>query len=149
MTGDETAIEVLRMTAEIRSGHTSIVTSAVVVAVTALLTFAALLTLLLGGGVITTKVTVLLILSIVFGLMNIVFIGFGWKRLNNALKSNNKEQPIISGTVIKTLPEADISTLPPAPVSFSVTDGTTKTLNFPEKTPVPENRHRKTTNDLN
>jgi hypothetical protein len=88
-------------------------------------------------------------LSVVLGLLNVLFIGFGWKRLNNALKSNKTEQPIISGTVRQTLTDNDISALPPAPGSFSVTDGTTKTLNFPEKTPVLENLHKKTTNDLN
>ncbi len=149
MTGDETAIEILRMTAEIRSAHTSIVTSAIVVAITALVTLAALLALLPGGSAVTAKVVVLLIWSIAFGLLNLVFIGFGWKRMNNALKSNVNEKPVISGTSQKTLNENDFSALSPAPASFSVTDATTKTLNFPEKTPVLDDRERKTTNDLN
>ncbi len=149
MTGDETAIEVLRMTAEIRSGHTSVVASAVVVAMTALMTLGALLLLLTGGAAITPAITWMLALSVAFGLLNVVFIGFGWKRLNNALKSTKPAPPVTSGAARQTLTNPDISALPPAPASFSVTDGTTKSLHFPEKTPVLENREKTTTTDLN
>ncbi len=155
MTGDETAIEVLRMTAEIRSGHTSVVTGAIIMAVTSLMTLAALLLLVINGGLMVKGVSLLLILSVVLGLINVVFISFGWKRLNNSLKSNNKEERIIKEHQIilegnpQTLADADISALPPAPASFSIAEETTRSLNSPEKTPVLVNRQKTTTNDLN
>jgi ribosomal protein L40E len=147
MTGDETAIEVLRMTAEIRSGHTSVVSSAVVGTIITLVTLGILILLATGASAVSVKW--LLLLSVVFGLINVALIGFGWKRLNNALKSDKPPQPVISGSGTQSLNARDASALPPAPASFSVTDGTTRSLNYPEKTPVLENRETKTTSDLN
>ena len=135
MTGDETALEVLRMTAEIRSGHTSVVTSAVIAAATALVTLATLL-ILTGSGVIDKGVFWLLVLSLVFSALNVLAVGFGWKRLNNAIKPNNIEQKIIPGKTMQTLSDAEISALPPQPASFSVTERTTGLLNPNEETPA-------------
>ena len=148
MTGDETAIEVLRMTAEIRSGHTSIVASAIVMTITALLTLIALV-IMLSSGTIDKGVYLLLIISVGFSLINIAFIGFGWKRLNNALKSNGKEQKIILGKSPQTLTDDGVFALPPASHSFSVTEGTTEILDAPKKIPVLVNRDKNTTNNLN
>lgn len=140
MTGDETALEVLRMTAEIRSGHTSVVSSAIIAAATAIITLVILL-ILTGNGAISKGVFSLLLLSLAFSMLNVFIIGFGWKRLNNALKSNNKEQKIIPGKTVQTLPGAEISALPPQPASFSsVTEGTTELFNQGEETSAFINR---------
>ncbi len=133
MTGDETALEVLRMTAEIRSGHTSVVTGAVIALATALVTLAVLITLA-GSGAIDKGVFSLLLLSLALSALNILAVGFGWKRLNNAIKSNDKEQKIIFGKTAQTLPDAEIYALPPQSTSLSVTDETTELLNPNEKT---------------
>ncbi len=134
MTGDETALEVLRMTAEIRSGHTSVVTSAIISAATAIITLAALL-ILSSSGLIVKGALAILLLSVAFSLLNVAIIGFGWKRLNNALKSSAKEQKIINGkTSAQTLPGAETSALPPRPVSFSVAERTTELLDRNEET---------------
>lgn len=132
MTGDETAVEVLRMTAEIRSGHTSVVTSAIISAVSAIVTLIALFVLALGKPI--AGALPLLIASVVLCLLNVLVIGFGWKRLNNALKSNNKEQKTIPGKTAQTLPRAETSALPPQPATFSVTENTTELLNSDEET---------------
>lgn len=145
MTGDETALEVLRMTAEIRSGHTSVVTGAVIAAATALVTLFALITLR-GSGAIGKDIFLLLILSLAFSVLNVLVIGFGWKRLNNAIKSNNKEQKVITGKNTQTLPDIEISALPPQPASFSVTEGTTELLNRNEETPAFVNRSENSKN---
>jgi len=134
MTGDETALEVLRMTAEIRSGHTSVVSSSIISAVSAVVTLVALLVLALGkpfAGALP-----LLIASIVLCLINVLVIGFGWRRLNNALKSNNIESKILPGkSARQTLPGTDISALPPQPISFSsVTENTTELFDENEET---------------
>ena len=139
MTGDETALEVLRMTAEIRSGHTSVVTSAVIAAATAFVTLVALL-MLAGIGAGNKGVFILLAMSVAFSILNVLIIGFGWKRLNNALKSNDKAQKIIHGKATPTLPGVETSALPPRPVSFSVTDATTELLNHNEENPAFVNR---------
>ncbi|MDQ3712107.1 MAG: zinc ribbon domain-containing protein [Acidobacteriota bacterium] len=145
MTGDETALEVLRMTAEIRSGHTSVVTSAVIAAANALVTLGALL-ILTGSGAIDKKVFSLLLWSLALSVLGVLVIGFGWKRLNNAIKSNNKEQKVITGKTTPTLPDVETSALPPQPVSFSVTEETTELLNQNEETPAFVNRsHNKKT----
>jgi len=145
MTGDETALEVLRMTAEIRSGHTSVVTSAVIAAANALVTLGALL-ILTGSGAIDKGVFSLLLWSLALSVLGVLVIGFGWKRLNNAIKSNNKEQKVITGKITPTLPDVETSALPPQPVSFSVTEETTELLNQNEETPAFVNRsHNKKT----
>jgi ribosomal protein L40E len=123
MTGDETAIEILRMTAEIRSGYTSVVSSTIFVGITAILTLIALILLFTQGGKGTLP---LLVISTIFGFLNIIFLGFGWNRMRNALKSKTKEEKSFYRHTIPTLPEAETSTLPPAPASFSVTDRTTE-----------------------
>lgn len=148
MTGDETAIEVLRMTAEIRSGHTSVVTSSIGVGVMTLLTLVALI-LLTSSGVLVPKAVTLLMFSIAIGLINIAIIGFGWKRMNNALKSAQKETPAMADIAPQALEIREVAALKSAPAEFSVTDATTRTLNHPEKVPVINDRQRNTTNELN
>ena len=128
MTGDETALEVLRMTAEIRSGHTSVVTSAFTSAAAAIVTIIAL-GALLANGVIIKPVILFLSLSIVFSLLNVLIIGFGWHRLNNAIKSKNKEEKIMPGETARNFPTRETPALTPQPASFSVTDNTTELLN--------------------
>lgn len=135
MTGDETALEVLRMTAEIRSGHTSVVTSAVIAAATAVVTIVALLALTRFGA-IDKGVFILLLVSIVFSALNVLVIGFGWNRLNNAIKSKNKEQKTISGRAAQTFPDAETFALPPRPASFSVTENTTELFDQNQEAPV-------------
>ncbi len=128
MTGDETSIEVLRMTAEIRSGHTSVVTSAFTSAAAALVAIIALVSLLANGAVVK-PVLLFLSLSIVFSLLNVLIIGFGWNRLNNAIKSKNKEQKIMPGETAQSFSRAETPALQPQPASFSVIENTTELLN--------------------
>ena len=146
MTGDETAIEVLRMTAEIRSGHTSVVTSSIVVATTLITTIIALIVLLLER---TAGVFPLLIVSIILGFLNLFVIGFGWKRLNNALRAKNNEPKSLPHiTNSRTFSDNVTSALPSAPASFSVTDGTTELFDKNEKEFEFVRRDKVVTNDL-
>jgi hypothetical protein len=147
LTGDETAIEVLRMTAEIRSGHTSVVTSSIVVGITTLLTLIALILFNYGGS--AKGISLFLIASIMLSLLNIFVIGFGWKRLNNALRAKTVEPKIIHQTTSnKTLSGSETSALPPAPASFSVTDNTTDLLDRKKKDFEFVRRDKAITNDL-
>jgi hypothetical protein len=145
MSGDQTAIEVLRMTAEIRSGHTSVVTSAIM----ALLTTVMILIALVLSGVAGEGINLLLIIAAVISFLNIFVIGFGWKRLNNALKSKTENQKSISTTGSKNFPDNfEAMSLSPRPVSFSVTDGTTELIGIDEKQPEFIRRKKATTNEL-
>lgn len=149
MTGDETAIEILRMTAEIRSGYTSVVSSTILVGIMTLITLGALVLLLTGmvdKGI--SVISVLLGISVAFGFLNVLFLGFGWNRMRNALKPGNNEPKTFSRHAVEVLPEAETSALPPAPVSFSVTDRTTELFTDDEKEFELVKRNKVITSDL-
>ncbi|HRH42559.1 MAG TPA: zinc ribbon domain-containing protein [Pyrinomonadaceae bacterium] len=149
MTGDETAIEILRMTAEIRSGYTSVVSSTILVGIAALITLAALILLLTGNidkGI--SVISVLLSISVALGFLNVLFLGFGWNRMRNALKSKSNEQKTSYQYVKKTLSVEENAALPPAPISFSVTDNTTELFDENQKNYEFVRRDKVVTNDL-
>jgi ribosomal protein L40E len=146
MTGDETAIEILRMTAEIRSGYTSVVSSTLLVGISVLITLTALILLLTGSN--TKGISLLLTISVVFGFLNVLFLGFGWNRMRNALQFKGNEQKTFPQNIIKPLTESETSALPPAPISFSVTDGTTELFDSNEKEFEFVRREKVVTNDL-
>lgn len=149
MTGDETAIEILRMTAEIRSGYTSVVSATIFVGITALITLAALILLLTGNidkGI--SVISVLLTISMVFGFLNVLFLGFGWNRMRNALKPGSNEPKNFTRQVVKSLPETETSALPSAPNSFSVTDNTTQLFDENRKEFEFVRREKIVTNEL-
>jgi hypothetical protein len=149
MTGDETAIEILRMTAEIRSGYTSVVSSTILVGIGALITLVALILLLTGisdKGI--SVISVLLGVSVVFGFLNVLFLGFGWNRMRNALKPGSNEPKTFTRHVVEYLPETETSALPPAPASFSVTDRTTELFSDDEKEFELVRRNKVITSDL-
>lgn len=135
MTSDETALEILRMTAEIRSGHTSVAVGTVIGVVTALVNLAALL-VLINAGLAVKSVFILLIAGIVLSLLTVLSIGFGWNRLNKALKTGNKEErKFISERNVQVISSGNTNALPPPP-AFSVIEDTTELLNPNEKTPA-------------
>lgn len=146
MTGDETAIEILRMTAEIRSGYTSVVSSTILVGITTLIILAALILLLTGSNI--KGISALLMISVAFGFLNVLFLGFGWNRMRNALKSKSNEPKQFSQNITKTLSDSETTALPPAPISFSVTDGTTELFDANEKEFEFVRRDKVVTSDL-
>lgn len=149
LTGDETAIEILRMTAEIRSGYTSVVSSTILVGIATLISLVALVLLSLGiidKGI--SIISVLVGLSVVFGFLNVLFLGFGWNRMRNALKPGSPEPKIFSRHIVESLPEIENPVLPPAPSSFSVTDRTTELFTDEEKEFELVKRSKVITSDL-
>jgi hypothetical protein len=130
MTSDQAEVDVLRMSAEARAGHTSVVTSSFMVALTTLLTIVTLL--IIGTGAGGAKILKLLTAISVFsggiGFLNLLVTRFAWKRLNNALRLNDEERqslPIRTAHEITRL-EADVS--PQELAGMSVTEGTTRLL---------------------
>lgn len=144
MTGDETAIEVLRMTAEVRAGYFSVVSGAIGVGVSVLLTLIALL--IFRSGTAGAGFFALLMTSLVLGFLNLICLGFGLNRMRNALKSKSNERKNFSQTEAKTLSKTENAALPPAPLSFSVTDRTTELFDDNVKEFV--RRDKIVTNDL-
>lgn len=146
MTGDETAIEILRMTAEVRSGYTSVVSATISVGITAIITLAALILLLTGN--INKGINVLLAIGAVLGFLNVLILGFGWNRMRNALKQSSNEPKMFTRQVAEYLPEKETSALPPAPASFSVTDRTTELFTDDEKEFEMVRRNKVITSEL-
>lgn len=136
MTNDETALEILRMTAETRSGHTSVAIGTIIALFIALINLAALLSLLYSG-VGNKGVFIFLGSAIFLSLLTVISNGFGWKRLNNALKSSGKNekppQNILTEKNVPRISGANTSALPPTP-AYSVTEDTTNLLNANRKT---------------
>jgi hypothetical protein len=133
MTSDQAELDVLRMSAEARAGHTSVASSAFLAGITTLLT---ILTLVIigtgfGGANILKILTAIAVLSGGIGLLNLLVTRFAWKRLNNALRLKIEERQSLP---IRTAPEitgfeADDS--PQELAGMSVTEGTTRLLDEP------------------
>lgn len=129
MTSDETALEVLRMSAEVRSGHTSVAMGTIFGVLLALINFAALIAAIFSG-VANAGVVAFLGSGIVLSLLVILSNGFGWRRLNKALKTGSKANqspqafPDKSGRAISG---SNTNALPASP-AYSVIENTTELL---------------------
>lgn len=136
MTNDETALEILRMTAETRSGHTSVAIGTIIALLIAIINTAAIISLLYSG-VGNKGVFIFLGVGIFLSLLTAISNGFGWKRLNNALKSSGKSEPPPNILTEKNFSHvaagANTGALPPPP-AYSVTEDTTNLLNLDRKT---------------
>jgi hypothetical protein len=94
MTSDQADLDVLRMSAEARAGHTSVASSAFLAGITTLLTIITLIIIGTGaGGAHMLKIlTAIGVLSGSIGLLNLLVTRFAWKRLNNALRLKGEER---------------------------------------------------------
>lgn len=135
MTSDETALEVLRMTAETRAGHTSVAIGTFTGLFIAFINIAVIISLLYSG-VGNKGVFIFLGVGIFLSLLTAISNGFGWKRLNNALKTSEKDVParkVFADKNVQTIPEGKTNALP-APPAYSVIEDTTDLLNQNRKT---------------
>jgi hypothetical protein len=133
MSSDQTELDILRVSAEARAGHTSVASSAFLAGITTLLTIITLVILGTGaGGANMLKIlTAISVLSGGVGLLNLLATRFAWKRLNNALRLKDEERrapPIGTTPEIPRL-EADVS--PQELAGMSVTEGTTRSFGEP------------------
>jgi hypothetical protein len=133
MTSDQAELDVLRMSAEARAGHTSVASSAFLAGITTLLTIITLVVIGTGaGGANILKILMAIgFISGGIGLLNLLVTRFAWKRLNNALRLKGEERRSLP---IHTAPEitgslVDVSTQELA--GMSVTEGTTRLLDEP------------------
>lgn len=88
-------LEVLRMSAEIRAGHTSVVSTFIASLVGFGLTGSALLALVLSGVAFGKGFNALLVIGMVANFLSIIFVAFGWNRVNRALKRRPQAEPAI------------------------------------------------------
>lgn len=137
MTSDENSLEILRMTAETRSGHTSVAIGTILGFLMLLLNVAGLIAIILSG-VANKGVNIFLLCGIFLSLFAVVSNGFGWKRLNNALRTNDKNNqlPKIRADESVHITSGGETNALPAPPAYSVTEGTTNLLNSEGRTAV-------------
>lgn len=125
MTVESSELEVFRMAAQIRAGHTSVVASELLMIA---------VTLALGGSLIAVFATnaavspvILTFLWIAFGvsLLNVFFLGCGWNRVNRALKRELRSSEPSKPPSVLNFPGSIETYLPEPP---SVIEGTTSLL---------------------
>lgn len=139
MTSEHSELEVLRMTAEARAAHTSVVTGTILSLASTVAVLLAGLAFAIKGPLTTKALWALLIVTGIIGCFKL-FVGWcAWGRLNLALKPEQREPRVlpVSGTP-KTLqpgfePAAIAALPPPQGVGMSITEGTTELLNTLER----------------
>ncbi len=127
MTVDETVVENLKMAGEVNAGYSQVFLGGIFAFIAFILPIIALIIFLSEGN--PKAIRVLLIIGSILGLLDVIFLAFGWKRLHNALEMHNNNEPKVVFThssSSKTLPDAQDFALPPASPMFSVTDNTTE-----------------------
>lgn len=126
-------IETLRMSAEIRAGHTSIVSTFIASAASFALVGGVLIWLAAAGIAVSEGLVALLVIALVGMLLSAIFTGFGWNRINRALKRPVEKDTVLPDFEQVQLPQAPARTLASQPAS--VTERTTNLLSVdPAKT---------------
>ena len=127
MTSEQAELDVLRMTAEARAGHTSVVTSAIMLMITNLLAFAALIVASFApiGAKILWAST---IIAVIIGFPNLLVLSCAWKRINLALKSKGEEHRKPAASKDLERPTIEAVDFPHQRAEISSTEGTTDLL---------------------
>jgi hypothetical protein len=129
MTSEQTELDVLRMAAEARAGHTSVVTSVILSVMTVLVALTTWIVFLVKGSVTMKGLWLMLGLMGVLTLLNCLAGRFAWQRLNAALASGREETRTLPGNRVRTLPAAEFNALPPRHAGQSIAESTTELLN--------------------
>jgi hypothetical protein len=142
MTSEQTELDVLRMAAEARAGHTSVVTGVILSLTTVAVALATWIVFTVKGSVTMKGLWLMLGLMGVLSLLNCLAGRFAWKRLNAALASKREEKRTLPGNRVQTLPTAAFDALPPRPAGQSITEGTTELLNTQTREQEPVHLRR-------
>ncbi len=133
LTSEQAELEVLRMAAEARAGHTSVVTSAMLsLTGIAIAVFAWIAVAVKGSLTPKTIWTVIGFIGLV-SLFNFLVGWCAWGRLNRALKPKREEQRVMQVSDVQALPGNEVAALLPQPVEMSVTEETTELLNTKQR----------------
>ncbi|HKO96506.1 MAG TPA: zinc ribbon domain-containing protein [Pyrinomonadaceae bacterium] len=152
MTAEQTEVDVLRMAAETRAGHTSVVTSTILSLVSMLIAVLAIVAIAIKGSLSLKGFWGWIAFLGVVSLINFFMGWFAWGRLNSALRIKRAEQRVMPVTdAVQTLPASDTTALPPARAALSVTEGTTELLRPQQREPeaVPIKRGSVNTGAMN
>lgn len=128
MTSEQGELDVLRMTAETRAGHTSVVTGTMLSLASIAIALIAWLVYLKQGAVSPKGLWFVLCLMGVLTLFNFLVERLAWRRLNAALAAKKEETRVLPGNRVQTLPHVEPAALPPRHINHSVTEGTTELL---------------------
>jgi hypothetical protein len=142
MTSEQAELDVLRMAAETRAGHTSVVTSAVLSLSTLLVALIASLVFIKKGAVTTKGLWLVIGLMSVVTLINFLIARFAWQRLNAALASKREETRTLPRSRVHTLPHVEPAALPLRQAGHSIAEGTTELLNTQSREPAPVHLRR-------
>lgn len=129
MTSEQAELDVLRMAAETRAGHTSVVTGAILSLATIAVALLAWVVFLRKGVVSAKGLWLVICLMGVLSLFNFLVGRFAWQRLNAALAAKREETRALHGQRVHTLPHIEPAALPPRHAGQSITEGTTELLN--------------------
>lgn len=142
MTSEQGELDVLRMAAETRAGHTSVVTSTILSLSAIAIALIAWVAFLKKGAVSTKGLWFVIVLMGVLTLFNFLVGRFAWQRLNAALASKREETRALPDRRVQTLPHIEPAALPPRHAGHSITEGTTELLNTQtrEQEPLPLRR---------
>jgi hypothetical protein len=151
MTAEQTDLDVLRMTAETRAGHTSVVTSTMLSLVSILIALLGVVAIAVKGSLSLKGSWGWIAFLGVISLFNF-FVGWcAWGRLNSALRNKRTEQHVMPVSEAQTLSGAEATALPAGRMGRSVTEGTTELLNprQREQEAVPLKRGGSNTSAIN
>lgn len=142
MTSEQTELDVLRMAADARAGHTSVVTGTILSLAAAAAALVAWIVFAAKGSLPTKSLWFVIGLMGVLSLCNALTGRFAWQRLNSALASKRGEPRTLPGGRAhqEALPTAEFAALPPrraTTAGHSITEGTTELLNTPQSKPEP------------
>ena len=135
MTAEQTELDVLRMAAETRAGHTSVVTMTLLSLVSMVIALTAAILIGVKGLSSPKGLMGWIVFVAIIGLFNFFFGWCAWGRLNNALRYKRAEQRPIPMSEAQTLPRTQATALPPGAVGLSVTEGTTELLDARRREP--------------
>jgi ABC-type multidrug transport system fused ATPase/permease subunit len=150
MTSEQAELAVLRMTAETRAGHTSVVTSAVMLMITTLLSLVA--SIIIGTGIGWIGTPALAIVSVI-SFLSLWLTLCAWKRLNRALGPKREERQALPIAIPRAqeLSTVEVAAISSQRAGLSVTEGTTELFaaKGKEREAAPINQDSRDTGAIN
>jgi hypothetical protein len=151
LSSEQAELEVFRMVAQTRAGHTSVVTSAILALSTLAVTIFAFIVTAIKGTLTTKAFLSLFILTSIVALCNLFVSSCAWKRLNLALRTKRVERQSLRLDNAQQMADAVPAALPPKTAAGYVTEGTTELFETPkrERERVPINERGNDTDAIN
>jgi hypothetical protein len=156
MTSEQAELDVLRMTAEARAGHTSVVTSAVMLMITILLTLVTFIIIGTGAAGAHWLWALAAIGGVTggIGFLNLWVTLCAWKRLNSALRAKGEERQALPIRTAPEITQVEAEAFPHQLAGMSVTEGTTELLGgldrqSEEREAAPINRNSRNAGEIN